>query len=138
MRLICVSVVLCAVLLSVPPANAESLNEAGTDENNPLTPVVKVDGGVRQTITAVHPGPSPKQTEKSEAWWMTFSGLVLLLISVGAFFVPKAFMYGRRSWFWRDLIGENATAIMIRIISCIVGVAGALIMLAGIFIFMDR
>ncbi|MDB4304281.1 sel1 repeat family protein [Desulfosarcina sp.] len=108
----------------------------GTVVNKPAAPVVKVNGGVRQTITAVHPEPSPVQEKTSEAWWITFSGLGILLIAVGAFFSPKAFMYGRRSWFWRELIGEQATAIMIRVISFPVGAVGILLMIAGVIIIM--
>ena len=63
---------------------------------------------------------------------MSSSGLVMLLMSVWAYFSPKVFMYGRRSWFWRELLGENATATMIRIISFPVGIAGIIIMIAGI------
>jgi hypothetical protein len=130
--------VFLAALIAVMSTTAISSDEGGKTAKKDEASVVKVSVSTRQTITAIHPGSSPKQKDKSEAWWMTFSGLVLLLISVGAFFIPKAFMYGRRSWFWRDLIGEKATAIMIRVVSCIVGVAGALVILAGIFISMDR
>jgi len=137
MRFICILVVFLAALKAGPPASADSSDEAGKIVNKPAAHVAKVSGGARQTITAVHPGPSPKQTEKSEAWWMTFLGLALLLTSAGAFFSPKVFMYGRRSGFWRELIGEQSTATMVRVISFTIGVAGTLIMLWGIFTILE-
>lgn len=109
--------------------------ERAPDEHT--TSVVTVTGGVRGTITAVHSGSPPKESGTSEGWWMAVSGLALMLISAAAFFSPKVFMYGRRSWFWRELIGEKATAIMIRVVSFIVGAAGALVTLGGIFIILE-
>jgi len=137
MRYICILVVFLAALKADPLTSADSSDEAGKDVNKPAAHVAKVSGGVRRTITAVHPGPSPKETEKCEAWWMTFLGLALLLTSAGALFCPKPFMYGRRSGFWRELIGEQSTATMVRAISFTIGVAGTLIMLGGIFTILD-
>ncbi|MGD8264750.1 MAG: hypothetical protein PVJ22_20485 [Desulfobacterales bacterium] len=137
MRFICVLAVFLAVLIAVAPATAVSLEDAKTVVNKPAEPVVEVSGGVRQTITAVHPEPSPMQEETSEAWWMSSSGLVILLMSVWAYFSPKVFMYGRRSWFWRELLGEKATATMIRIISFPVGIAGIIIMITGIITLLE-
>jgi hypothetical protein len=136
MNFIYVLMAFFAMLIAVPPANADSLEETGTVVKKSAEPGVRVSGGVRQTITAVYPGPSPKQEKTSEAWLMTFLGLLCLLMTVWAFFSPKAFMFGRRSWFWRELIGEKATAILIRIISFCVGVTGLFLMLAGIITLM--
>ena len=134
MRFICVLAVFLAVLIAVVPATTVSLEDSKTVVNKP---VVEVSDGVRQTITAVHPEPSPMQEETSEAWWMSSSGLVILLMSVWAYFSPKVFMYGRRSWFWRELLGEKATATMIRVISFPVGIAGIIIMIAGIITLLE-
>ena len=153
MHLICALMVFLNVLIAVPTATdaaLESIRPAfeQRDQKRAFQPyycstgqgnsAVKVRGGVRQTITAVRNEPAPVQEESSEAWWMVFSGLGILLISVLAFFVPKAFMYGRRSWFWRELFGESVTAVMIRVISLIVGAAGILVMLAGIITLLEN
>jgi TPR repeat protein len=111
-----------------------------TDPNKPASSVDAVSGGVRQTITAVHTGSKPVQEannvendgsdiSKSEAWAMTLTGIGLQLVAILAFIFPKAFMYGRRSWFWRELLGERRTAAMIRVISIIVGLLGILLAL---------
>ena len=153
MRLICALMVFLNVLIAVPTAADAALEKYGTDfeqsdqkrafrlyfsSAGQGDSAVKVRGGARQTITAVKDESSEVKEERSEAWQMVFSGLGILLISVLAFFVPKAFMYGRRSWFWRGLFGEPVTAVMIRVISFVVGAAGILIMLGGILLLFEN
>jgi TPR repeat protein len=129
-----------------PDGTFVSKPEASADDK-PVSSVVKVSGGVRQTVSAVDTGPPPVEAvqnveqsreaeedlSRTEYWAMAIAGLVMLLIAPLAFFFPEAFMYGRRSFFWRELLGEQATAVMIRVISIIIGVIGILFMFTGIY-----
>lgn len=116
-------------------------------EDSPVSSVAKVSGEAGQTVTAVHTASSPviaaqnvkgsSETEgdlsRTEYWAMAITGLAILLTAPLAFFSPKLFMYGRRSFFWRELLGERRTAVMIRVISIIVGLLGILLMFTGIY-----
>jgi hypothetical protein len=119
----------------------------GTVINKSDESAVKAEGATRQTLTAVR-GKSPadikvqaksaeqaEQKAPPEAWVMIISGLAVMFFAFIAFRFPELFMDGRRSFFWKDLIGERATAIMIRVISTLVGIAGILVTILGVIIF---